>query len=128
MLTNEEKLAKLALQLAGLCEQKIKIDQKIQSVKFQLHSLKNGGYLAQKETKQQKYEEEIISILKDFGGKAPSKKIQGKYSGKNCSIYLAKMVGDDKLQRVGHGVYALKDSGNKVVQPTLGEENNFNIE
>jgi len=128
MLTNEEKLAKLALQLAGLCEQKIKIDQRIQSIKFQLHNLKNGGHLTQKETKQQKYEDEIISILKDFGGKAPSKKIQGKYSGKNCSIYLAKMVTDDKLQRVGRGVYALKNSGNKVVQPLLGEENNFSIE
>lgn len=128
MSKDNEKVAKLALQLANLCEQKIRIDQKIQSLKFTLQKLKNGDVSVVKQSKQQKYEDEIISILKDFGGKAPSKKIQGKYSGKNCSIYLAKMVGDDKLQRIGRGVYALKDSGNKVVQPLLGEENNFNIE
>ena len=128
--SNGEKLAKLALQLASLCEKKSKIDLKIQSIKSQLEKIKSGDISVLKTSKQQKYEEEIVSILKDFGGKATSKKIQSKYSGKNCAVYLAKMVGDDKVSRIKHGVYALKDNNKGtigVAQP-LGEENNFNVD
>lgn len=124
-MSNEKKIADLALKLAGLCDKKIKIEKNINLIKSQLEGLKNGDISVA--SKREKYENEIISIIEDFGGKATLGKIRSKYKGKNCAIYLSKMAEEGKVSRVSHGVYGVKNIP-LTSNPVQGVENNFNID